>query len=768
MSSRKFLFLFVLVASVTAGCSDGTTSTQVSENQPCLSGSTDLDCKAAAEVRQIATGKLLPNSAKVEVQVGSVVVGAQMDLDFSIVNSAGSTAASALVIKTIRLEYEAASPAETAASRAFECYDAKGQTKCSAMDGKWAKVVPASLAGADGIAQEQFRIRYKHFDSKVRKGKVCIDFAGDLAYATQDFCMTFQTTLGKPKILVAPTDVLFPYVPLGSELTSTVTVTNSGDAALLIDRIDFEADPAFNLVADNVVHAPGQPIEFNPIREVAPGSSWPLVVRFSPVDGLKRSGLLKIRSNDTSAPVSGVPVVLTANSKVPCLKLTPEATLNFGAVVFGNNTTRDIEVASCGSEVLTITSIDWKAGSNGNFTPDWTLAAETMPGLDPVKGPTADKPLKLGVNQSVKFQITYEPNVISPIDEATGVAKPDVATLVAASNAAPQNLVMQGIGVKEACPQAKIEIDEGEEVIPQTTLHFDGTSSVAPGGGVIKGYKWSVQQQPEGSAQTFLPSTTFPTPTFTPNVAGEYIFCLVVTDGTDQKSCVESCLTVLVLPSDSLHVELLWNTPADKNETDSGPAMGSDVDLHFAHQDATGPDLDCDGTGDPWFSNPFDTFWLNPAPNWGSMSGGVPDDPTLDLDDTDGAGPENLNLAQPAGTQAEPMTYPIGVHYWNDHGFGTSFATLRIYVFGTQVVEFQQVELHPLDMWYVGKLNWPNEVAGGKLPVLTACKQTGSACLAKKDPSDPKGGQMWQTDGADCITPCYQHPATPSGGATCK
>ena len=90
MSSRKFLFLFVLVASVTAGCSDGTTSTQVSENQPCLSGSTDLDCKAAAEVRQIATGKLLPNSAKVEVQVGSVVVGAQMDLDFSIVNSAGS------------------------------------------------------------------------------------------------------------------------------------------------------------------------------------------------------------------------------------------------------------------------------------------------------------------------------------------------------------------------------------------------------------------------------------------------------------------------------------------------------------------------------------------------------------------------------------------------------------------------------------------------------------------------------------------------------
>ena len=40
----------------------------------------------------------------------------------------------------------------------------------------------------------------------------------------------------------------------------------------------------------------------------------------------------------------------------------------------------------------------------------------------------------------------------------------------------------------------------------------------------------------------------------------------------------------------------------------------------------------------------FDCFWFNAHPNWGSFDPSVDDDPGLDRDDTDGAGPENLFL----------------------------------------------------------------------------------------------------------------------------
>ena len=175
-----------------------------------------------------------------------------------------------------------------------------------------------------------------------------------------------------------------------------------------------------------------------------------------------------------------------------------------------------------------------------------------------------------------------------------------------------------------------------------------------PGAPKIDKYKWTVKQPP-GSNQPLLPNAKFPNPTLLANAAGEYTFCLEVVDANGTKSCQQTCKTVLVVPNNAVHVELLWDTPADPDQTDTGPMAGADLDLHFSHELAFGPDIDCDGAGDPWFSNPFDCFWYNANPNqWGSMSPAKKDDPHLDLDDTDGAGPENLNLEEPEGTAVAP------------------------------------------------------------------------------------------------------------------
>ena len=297
---------------------------------------------------------------------------------------------------------------------------------------------------------------------------------------------------------------------------------------------------------------------------------------------------------------------------------------------------------------------------------------------------------------------------------------------------------------------------EGELLIPQTVCHLTCAKSYSPCGKKITKFHWS------GAGVVFVPNADVPAPTATLNAAGEIQICLEVWDEDGVKSCAPKCQSLLVIPTNALHVDLLWHTPADKDETDSGPGAGAALDLHFANQLASTLDIDCDGVPDPWFDNPNDVNWFNSTPEWGKP-GFADDNATLDLDDTDGAGPENLNLKAPEGSVAQPVAYSLGVNYWTDHGYGPSFATVAIWVSGAKAAAFADQKLDPCDMWYVGKINWPNKLSGGTLPVIDVCHQTGLACLMGKN-------AMWQPAGDPCITPKYVNAmANPAiGGGACQ
>ncbi len=315
-----------------------------------------------------------------------------------------------------------------------------------------------------------------------------------------------------------------------------------------------------------------------------------------------------------------------------------------------------------------------------------------------------------------------------------------------------------------ACPKALIDVPPAP-LAPQSQVQLAGGKSVAADGSPATAFHWTAKQPP-GSTSVFVPSATAPNPSFVMNVAGSYTFCLSVWDAQGVKSCHPACLTLLVLPDQALHIELTWDTPGGSDQSDSGPASGADLDLHFARAAATGPDIDCDGKPDPWFSALDDAFWFNPSPNWGP--GGAPalHSPSLDLDDTDGAGPENLNLDDPEGTAASPATYTVGVHYWNDHGYGVSTPTVRVYVLGALVATVKGPPMQPLDFWTVGRLRWPNSASdpSSALSPMKLCLQHGQPC--HKDAP----GKMWGATGSHCVRPCYvneaftatQQTATPS------
>lgn len=313
-------------------------------------------------------------------------------------------------------------------------------------------------------------------------------------------------------------------------------------------------------------------------------------------------------------------------------------------------------------------------------------------------------------------------------------------------------------GTAPCCPVAKITAS-ATAAIPQTPLLLGSTASSACEGRTVTKWAWTAAQ-PKGSLAPFFPANTDPSPVVTANVAGSYTFCLRVWDDVGTPSCNHPCTTIDVMPVAPIHIELLWATPNDPDPTDTGPGAGADLDLHFAHPKSIGPDLDCDGQPDPWFNNPFDVFWFNPNPTWDAANQG----PTLDLDSTDGSGPENLTFPGPAGTAKNPSHYDVGAHYWNDHGWGPSYATVNIYIEGVLATNVTKVKLQPNDMWHVGRIHWPNTMSQGTLEPFELCRQDASPC---------EGGVKWQTAGDPCITPCYymptfSGPSSPPSSGPCK
>ncbi len=413
-----------------------------------------------------------------------------------------------------------------------------------------------------------------------------------------------------------------------------------------------------------------------------------------------------------AADETGGPVVpdVVVDVAVAGPRLCVSATdVQFGAVEIGAEARKTVTVSHCGTEgELAISALSLHAETAPAITLDLTaMGFGELPGLN-----APHPPLALGPGAQASFDVVYRPTAEGELNEV-GAATPDVGLLKLVSNASPDlwQGKIAGFGVAPVPVKPPVLVVEGEEVIPQTKLHLVGSDVTIENGPATR-YLWSVHQ-PVGSKSVFRPSSVVADPTFEANVAGVYTFDLTVWDQDDQPTFFPAFVVVTVIPDQALHIELLWDTPGDPDETDEGPDAGADLDLHFTHPFAGGEDVDGDGEPDGWFDQPFDCFWFNAHPDWASAASAAEGKPGLDRDDVDGAGPENINYDQPK----DGLDYGIGVHYWEDHGFGPSTATVRVYVYGGLGYE-ATAELKDLELWEVGSIAWPS----GK---VTRAKATG-------------------------------------------
>ena len=197
---------------------------------------------------------------------------------------------------------------------------------------------------------------------------------------------------------------------------------------------------------------------------------------------------------------------------------------------------------------------------------------------------------------------------------------------------------------------------------PFESATWVGNNSYDPNGGDIIDYNWELISIPEGST-ALMPAGSSNRYPFTPDLAGDYIGRLVVTN--DLGLISDPCeVTLSSTPAENLWIEMFWEFPND------------DMDLHLLAPGGTYNNI----STDCYYSNCTPSIeWLHDM-DWG-LSGYEGDDPSLDLDDISGTGPENINILDP---QIDG-TYTVIVHDYQGSTsdvYGDNEVTVNIYLNG--------------------------------------------------------------------------------------
>lgn len=515
------------------------------------------------------------------------------------------------------------------------------------------------------------------------------------------------TGLAGAELRVDPSNIVFDSVEAGQTAVKEVTLSNTS-----VQRLEIY-DLKINGSADFTVQIDGETVNTHPLQSpiiIESTDQKVITVTYQPQTAGPDIGELQINSNDGVYP--NFSVAITANGATPCMEVVPTDLMEFGNAPLVLDRSMEtpnhqpLLIKSCGNIALEIKKIEFEGAEFGlhqMIVPEAQDLLATIPAF--VEGEAYP---------SISVEVGFWPSA-----EQIYSGRLLIYTNVSVD---PYPVDLVGRGAVNACPIPDV-LQDIYDVQPLDIITLDGSSSVDPGGSV-KRWSWSVVQRPSGSVSQIVERLTSiqdpagggdpddentPTAIFFVDLAGHYEIELKVYDELGLASCdprAVAKVSIDAVPKKDLHIQLVWSTPADPDETDN---KGTDIDLHLRHQLA--------GAG--WGSNAmnYDCFFNNKTPDWGRI-GDVLDNPSLDIDDTNGAGPENINLNEPE----VGVTYEIGALYYRaESSFGSDLATpgleheslvtLRIYVRGELLAEYiDQSLMHLNDLWSITKIEWCEDV----------------------------------------------------------
>jgi hypothetical protein len=387
-------------------------------------------------------------------------------------------------------------------------------------------------------------------------------------------------------------------------------------------------------------------IEAPAFSTLAPGTSAEVTVTYSP-SNTGDSGEIIIANSDPSLPEALV--TLNGIGLIPLLQFDPPQ-LDFGYVPVGDTADGTIDLVNGGGAPLVI---DSALVLGEGFT-------SSLPTL----------PATLAPNERLTVEVGFAPVVEARYQAELWV---ESNTPAGASRAAIQGTsIDQPVAVCDATPR------EAYALIDSVT--WLGSGSYDPSGEAIAAYEWSLIERPAGS-RAALPSGDADLYGFVPDMVGDYVAELIVQNASGVSS--EPCYaTVTAVPSQDLWVELYWVTDQD------------DMDLHLVN-------------GSGALTSGDDCYYANCVGrglDWGEL-GNADDDPSLDIDDIPGTGPENINIREPA----EGSSFTVYVHDYTGSTpdfYGDNEVTVNVYLSG--VLEFTDTRMIDGDGDYVpfARVNW--------------------------------------------------------------
>lgn len=482
---------------------------------------------------------------------------------------------------------------------------------------------------------------------------------------------------------VFPSVIDFGIVAEGSFNDQVATVANAGTAPMIICNIFITGSPDITSDLEDTVAAlrdnsgfvvldprGGTRPEFDIEMYYQPTSPGPdsseLILEYD-TRGFIAGACSEDNTERVTFPIQG-------EAGTPSLQVSPDPAL-FGESPLDIERELTVSLTNAGELPLTLDTITLDAArTSGDF------------GI----GELPELPLELAPEETALLILTYMPG-----EEGTDAGVLQIDYTDSTAQLIRRDVTIGGIGVDAECPtavaQAWIREDpqnrRGAEVdwgVPLQTLVLDGSSSFADLGDIAD-WEWTIISRPEDAVNGIRAFDAAPDDPslaqYLLPIAGRYVFELTVYDDAGIPSCEPARITVVATPQEAVSVELTWTNPADPDESDD---EGSDVDLHFVK------------LVNAW-STTNDTYFGNTEPNWG------PELPSLDRDDTDGGGPETVNLDNPESGNC----YGIGVHYFRE-AFGTAYPTIRIYVDGVLVDEMIGELRSTDDFWDAARIHWPS------------------------------------------------------------
>ncbi len=319
----------------------------------------------------------------------------------------------------------------------------------------------------------------------------------------------------RPQLVAPPEQVDFGAVPVLNEKLLPVALLNVGRATLRVESVAItEADVPFRIVS-----AP---------TEVGSGEELPIELAFLPLLEQDYQATLVLVTDDQSHPTLEVKLVGKGSTRA-IMEVEPPS-IDFGRVAEGTSAVKTLTVHSKGTADLVVEEIAFADGSSPAF--EFLGSVKT-----PVVVPVTDTN---GLPGKVQLTVRY----------TVEAGAPDVANATVRIRGTDPDKREVTIPITGSVNRAPLPVIAPLGVgSPGMKVTLDGMGSSDPDGDTPLTYKWTLRTKPLGAVTTIAaddqPITEM---TLDPQLPGEYVVELNVTDGLGAKNLTAARASIVAAP----------------------------------------------------------------------------------------------------------------------------------------------------------------------------------------------------------------------------